>query len=127
MNVKAEFPKGSKVLIKKGTPIRTTGTHRHKIAGKDYVVTLHHTLTGVRITASTALHDRAYKYRLAEMGINQADLEKLRVTNPEAYFRDCNIQITKPSVVWAGTGGYWHECDADLVELVELPVMKEAA
>jgi hypothetical protein len=110
--------RGMKVLIKKGTPIRSTGSVRDKVAGRDYVVTVHHTLNGVKVTADTALADRYFKEKLVGLGINEDDLLALRASNPEAYYNDVNIELESPKVVWAGAGGYWHEAPVSMVEMV---------
>lgn len=108
--------KGDQVIIKKGTPIRSTGSVRNKVAGKDYLVTVHHTLIGKYITAHTALHDRNFRNDLDKYGIDKAALLKLYDENPNAFFQDCNIELTAPSVVWVGAGGYWHEASVNDID-----------
>jgi hypothetical protein len=114
-----EAVRGTPVLIKKGTPIRSTGKVREKVAGRDYVVTVHHTLRGVNITAHTALNDRHFSDVIDKMGIDKNELLALRDSDPLAFHCNCNIQTRPPMVVWAGAGGYWHEAPADMVEIAK--------
>ena len=113
-----EIKRGTLIRVKKGTAIQTTGSVRNKVAGRTYVVKVDHVLSGVKITAHTALNDRVFCYDLQKYGIDEAALKKLRDEDPIAYHRECNIVIRQPSVRWAGTGGYWHEASIFDVEVV---------
>ena len=95
------FKRGQKVRIKKGTPLLTMhprykerkyledGTPYHKLAGRDYVVTLHSADPGF------AKHPNSF------------------------HAHELTSAVREERVEWAGESGYWTWCDARFVEPVE--------
>lgn len=120
-----DLKKGDLVLVKKGTPIRTTGKDRNKVAGKDYFVTVHHKMRGWTLPAHVVIGCEEYHERAKEAhGIDLDALRKLYETDYQA-FMNTQVTIAKDVVVWAGRGGYWYEVDLDSIEVhlstIELP------
>jgi len=114
-----KIAKGTKVRVKKGTVIRTTKPGlRTKVASRDQVVTVNHSLTGWKITPDRALRDREFNDRLEEFGVTKEQLEKLMAEDESSFYSVPSVVIIPASVVWAGTGGYWHEVPVSCVEIL---------
>ena len=79
---------GDMVRVPKGTLIRTTGPGDNIIiSGKSQRVRVHHMLCGQGVPDG---HPHIMALR--------------------------DVTVVNPYVVWAGSGGYWHECDVNDVE-----------
>jgi len=114
-----EIKRGSMILIKAGTDIRTTGPERNKIAKRDYVVTVFDVSAAPKVTVQDVLNDDRYGYRelAIQYGADISELEALRKANTmEYYTRLAPIGVEK--VTWVGAGGYWHETELANVEYV---------
>jgi hypothetical protein len=105
-----EIKKGSLVMIKKGTSIRTTGLARNKVAGRDYMVKVFDVFQTPMVSVQEILNDDRYGYRelAIKHGADIAELEALRETNKSDYYRRL-VTVGEAKITWVGTGGYWHE------------------
>jgi mannose-6-phosphate isomerase-like protein (cupin superfamily) len=83
--------RGDVVTVPKGAPVRTTDPH-----GKSRVVRRTHKVKVVTVSPG-------------------ADYVQLRPGHPDANERDEVHVVVNPSVTWAGSGGYWHEVDINLI------------
>lgn len=110
-----EIKRGSMIMIKKGTKIRTTKAPYDKVAGRDYVVKAFDTREPIRISCSMALNDRDYRNQLEAQGFDFSELEKLRAENSMEWYTRM-VPIGEAKVVWVGAGGYWHEAKISDVE-----------
>lgn len=109
------FKKGDKVRIKKGTTIYE-GYGKQRVAGRDYVVSVHRDSKAWLVSAHIALNDRDYHGRLVQRGY---DMDELRRIEREDYerFRDMMIELVPARVVWSGKNG-WLEANVSDVEPV---------
>jgi hypothetical protein len=89
-----QVKKGDRVRICKGTPIWQNG--KAKIAGRTYTVTVHHIYPGCK------LFETSYQSKMAK---------HLAANSDTKYF--------PTTVSWAGSGGYWVDCNIEHVTLVE--------
>jgi hypothetical protein len=108
-----DVKRGMKFVVRKGDQILSTGKVRRSVAGRDQVVTVHHTLSGERRTASMVYYGVRREFlpeRTAEIlkinGITEAELIALCDTSEGSRKM---LIVSLPSIVWAGTGGYWKE------------------
>lgn len=85
--------KGDQVQISKGTPIWQNG--EPWITRKTYTVTVHHVYPGYK------LPDTSYQSRMARHLTADSDTEHVPTT-----------------VSWAGSGGYWVDCNIEHVKLI---------
>ncbi len=95
------FKKGDVVKIRKGTPVFRSG--EVVLAKRDYDITVHHTMTGQCATgyALVRYHGRS----------------SVTIDDDIVLFPWRN-----PTIRWAGSGGYWCECDINyLLPESELP------
>jgi hypothetical protein len=134
--------RGSTVTIKKGVRITTTlSSMPEKVAGRTYKVKIHDVRDGWSIpvgfrnydadgtvTTERTSYDRHDSRRLEEKFGKLSEEELLAKTHEgEHYDRKdgssychLHVRLTPPSVVWPGTGGYWHYVDcADIPEFDE--------
>lgn len=136
-----DIKKGVRVRIPKGTPIRSMHPNPEKkarVAQRDQVVTVHHTLSAYRHLLAYQYSDghlhfqgsHREQYTLCEgLGLPcrtdaeiQASLESLvSKASVEPYSSGSKINLlwierTPAQVCWAGTGGYW--CEAPLAAVV---------
>jgi hypothetical protein len=105
-----EIKRGSMVLIKKGTPIHTTGPQRNKVAGRDYMVKVFDVSQAPMVSVQEVLNDDRYGYRelAIKYGADIVELEALRETNKVDYYRRM-IVVGEAKITWVGNGGYWLE------------------
>jgi hypothetical protein len=99
--------RGSVVLIKKGTKIRQPtapkSMPKERVAGRDYIVTVHHLLEGYSCPARH-MHD----HELKKYDVRREDYS-------DEEFSNLQVVITKPKICWAGSSGYW--CEVDINDL----------
>lgn len=114
---------GDTVTIPKGTPIRTTGRERHKVAGRAHSVRVDHILNGRSFTighvSSDGTRHHIGLYRTDEAAIVErygvSSRELLHHPDAREHERYIIIPMEPPTIRWAGTGGYWHEVDINLI------------
>lgn len=109
------YKHGDKVRIKKGTVIYERGG-KQRLAGRDYVVTVHRDSAGWSVSAHLAVNDRDYHGRLMQRGYDMDALKKLQNDDWQAFDK-LQVVLEPPRVVWSGGNG-WCEADLDAVELV---------
>ena len=106
------FKKGDRVRIKKGTVIYEAGG-KQRIAGRDYVVTVHRDQAPWLVNIRLAYNDRDYHGRLVQRGYNMDEVKYAMEIDPEL-----TVELEPARVVWSGRNG-WCEADIDVVELVQ--------
>ena len=145
--IKANFPKGTKVRIRKGTPVHATapGKEGTRPAGRTYTVTVDHVLDGFSQRIGVLYRDGSWHWMIREKDLygvmerrglpygtaadTEASMEVLKEEalrnwreslQPEAGTEhNIYLHVTNPTVRWGGSGGYWSDCDVNLVEIVE--------
>lgn len=112
-NHKHPFKRTQRVRIPKGTFVKTTnpkhcnpdtGHFGGFILKKDVTVIVRSTGCGQNIPENTYQED--YKHSFPNAPIIDSEYGPVRATH-------------NPTVLWAGSGGYWHEVDVNLVQLVK--------
>ena len=103
--------------IRAGSVVKSTKRGEYTTA-RTQTVRLYHYINGYSCTASTALNDRDVYYPLLEKGYDFAPLKKLREDDYQAFHTVQMVEIRRPTVVWAGTGGYW--CETDINNVVQV-------
>ena len=116
--------KGDTVIIRKGTTINSFNPSKLAYtAKKDTKVNVNHVLCGSCISAS--LVDRHDILFLESAGYDEEIRKQLndlywheiqRVGYDSVNHQRYAYPVTNPSVVWAGTGGYW--CEVDINEVL---------
>lgn len=130
---------GMQVKVPKGTSISTTHPIRTRIAKRDSVVTVHHTLPAERIILATRYPDRLFfeggtRQQIAlcqRLGLPhrtdaeiQTSLESLlpatvaEPVTPMSSVAYLMLEIRPAMVCWAGSGGYW--CEVPQTAVVEV-------
>jgi hypothetical protein len=103
-----DLKRGVRVVIKKGSVIKSTGNPKVKEAARDYVVKIHDVSPPIMISASEALGDTESHDQLVAQGYDFTHLNELRAANVREYYT-IQIPLGQTKIVWVGTGGYWHE------------------
>lgn len=112
-----DLKRGVRVLIKKGSVIKTTGNPKVKQAKRDYVIKLHDVSPPIMISATEALADNNFHDRLVKQGYDFTYLNELRAANSREYYT-IRIPLGSTKIIWVGTGGYWHETDINNIGAV---------
>ena len=142
MNVTIDGHKsGDVVTILKGTVIKTTQGYTTKTAGRTYKVTIHHLLHGWSLAVGYRGYNAAGELEYSDISFARSDEDNLvnvlgasdeatvlagcyegeRFTRPNgSSYCHLHVRITPPSLVWAGTGGYWCEVPLSLVTKVDV-------
>lgn len=110
------FKRGQKVVIPAGVTVRSMGSRGTYVTKRAQTVAIHHFLPGQSISNHLALNDKDYYYPLKAKGFDFSALEKLREENHLEYYEG-RVATQNPTVVWAGTGGYW--CDVDINDILD--------
>lgn len=142
-DIKAKFPKGTKVRIKKGTPVHATapGKEGTRPAGRTYTIKVDHVLGGYSQRLGVLFRDGEWNWMVREKDLygamerrglsyataadTEASMEALKEEalqdlQPEVgKDHDVYLHIRNQTVRWGGSGGYWSDCDINLVEIVE--------
>jgi len=141
MNVTIQGHKsGDVVTILKGTVIKTTQGFTTKTAGRTYKVKINHLLHGRSLSVGYRGFnaDGTVEHQDIQFSRKQQDnlVSALGASDDATILAGCHegerfkradgssycslhVQITPPSLVWAGTGGYW--CEVPLTAL-QMPV-----
>lgn len=107
--------KGSLVLIKKGTQIRTTGPKGNKEAATDYMIKVFDISRAPAVTPMTILNEDYWLEEATRHGVDIAELRELRAKNSPDYYRRM-VSVGNDKITWVGAGGYWHSTDLANVE-----------
>lgn len=114
--LKPKFEKGAKVRLPKGTLVRSLNPKRKEyVLVRAQVVTVNHVLSGMWVSVREALGD--FRTRLEAAGFDLSELERWKRENTIDFYC-AMVQITEPAVRWPGTGGFWCEVPASLVESI---------
>jgi hypothetical protein len=105
-----KFQKGDKVLITKGTVVYERGG-KQRIAGRNYVVTVHRCTKEWLVSVRLAYNDRDYHGRLVQRGYNMDEIKYAMEIDP-----DMSVVLEPARIVWSGSNG-WCEADAEGIEL----------
>ena len=103
------LPRGTKLRIRAGAPIRSTKNYREVIINKrTRVVNLYRVESGWDCYISHIVGDRDNHAKAIEMGYDLKELAALCDTDPDKFYKG-KLTLRKPQVIWSGTGRYWHE------------------
>jgi len=136
-----DIPKGSTVIIPKGTEIRSySPSESHRVAGRSYRVKVDHTLGATLINVGTRFYKDGVPVRESlHLGrrdavevantIGGTDADTLRAhaveydKSPVAAsgpdYRHLYVEVAPATVRWAGKGGYWNWVPVTAVKLAD--------
>lgn len=101
---------GDVVVVPKGTLVKTFHPKRREyVTVRAQKVLVNHTLPGCSWNYGMIGEREA-----RDFGLNFEALMELRRTDSHKY-HDSYHHVSNPTVVWAGTGGYWCEVDINVV------------
>ena len=105
---------GDKVKIKKGVLLRSMHPSKNGWYenSRTRTVTVNHTNCGMEVVKCEV---EKYYMQEAERALGEDLLLEMLETKGNHEL----IPVYNPSVIWAGTGGYWVECDINDVEKIE--------
>lgn len=116
--------RGSQVRIPKGLEVKTTRKIRRYLSGKAHLVKVNHILGGSCEQIGFVSKDGSVRHNGAIPWYREEEIQKIYGCKSEELLNHpfirlrgnwLYIPLTNPTVVWAGTGGYWCEVDMSQV------------
>lgn len=117
--------RGDEIIVPKGVSVRSMGSRGTYVTKRSQKVRIHHTLPGQSIPVVAVEKHKRILYPLGDTVFEHYDaliVQYAHASDPEVRsalhteMRFLDVPVSNPSIVWAGTGGYW--CDVDINDVL---------